>query len=72
LDTIPATGTLYVIWTEAPNITVTYNSTVITTMNASGAEILETNGKMMADDITIDFTKPPAPSLQAKTNIAPS
>lgn len=67
----------YAIWQEATpshDVTISYNNATIATMDASGTEVLETDGTICADDITIEYVKPaaPTPSLQAKTNIAPS
>lgn len=74
-----ATNTALISWLEtnaiettpAVPVVISYNGNTITTMDTSGTEVLETNGKMMADNITIEYTKP-TPSLQQKTNIAPT
>lgn len=39
------------------DIEISYNNSTIVTMNDSGTEVLETNGKVCADDITIAYTK---------------
>lgn len=65
----PAGGSYYAQWQEivvTPDVTISYNNSTIATMSASGTEILETDGTYMADDITIEYTKP-TPSLQNKT-----
>lgn len=60
--------------TPQDDIVVSYAGADITTMSASGTKTLKTQGKYCTDDITIAYTKPsaPTPSLQAKTNIAPT
>lgn len=68
---------VYAIWqgaTPSHDVTISYNNATIATMDASGTEVLETDGTICADDITIEYVKPaaPTPSLQAKTNIAPT
>ena len=77
-----ATNSTLISWFEANatqvvqshDVTISYNNATIATMDASGTEVLETNGTICADDITIEYVKPaaPTPSLQAKTNIAPT
>ena len=39
------------------DIEISYNNSTIVSMNDSGTEVLETNGKVCADDITIVYTK---------------
>ena len=39
------------------DVEISYNNSTIATMNDSGTEVLETNGKVCADDITIAYTK---------------
>lgn len=75
------TNSTLIAWIEAnasqvfpPDITITYNSSEVTTMDDSGTIVLDTAGTFMTDDITIEYTKPstPPPNLQAKTNISPT
>lgn len=56
---------------DSHDVTITYNNSTIAYLDASGTEVLETNGTICADDITVEYTKP-TPSLQAKTNISPT
>lgn len=39
------------------DVEISYNNSTIVSMNDSGTEVLETNGKVCADDITIAYTK---------------
>lgn len=71
---MPPSGSYYAQWQAAvvtTDVTISYNGSTITTMNASGTEVLETNGKICAADITVEYNKP-TPNLQAKSNISPS
>ena len=38
------------------DVEISYNNSVIASLNASGSEVLETNGTLMADDVTITYT----------------
>lgn len=58
---------------ESHDVTISYNNVTIATMDASGIEVLETNGTICSDDITIEYTKSGgSANLQAKTNINPT
>lgn len=59
---------------QSHDVTISYNNSTIAYLDASGTEMLETDGTICADDITIEYVKPavPTPSLQAKTNISPT
>ena len=39
------------------DVEISYNNSVIASLSDSGTEVLETNGKFLADDITITYTK---------------
>lgn len=39
------------------DVEISYNNSVIASLNDSGTEVLETNGTFMADDVTITYTK---------------
>ena len=52
------------------DVEVKYNNSTIIELNASRKEILETSGKMMTDDVTIEYTKPTVPSGTAGTPVA--
>ena len=78
-----ATDAILIAWLEAnasnvtpasPDVVISYNNAEIATMSASGTKTLETEGTFCTDDITVVYTKPsaPTPTLQAKTNIAPT
>lgn len=56
------------------DVTISYEGSTIAYLDASGTEVLETDGTICSDDITIEYVKPsaPSPNLQAKTNISPS
>ena len=65
----PSNSQVFAIWKNAvvvPDVTISYNGNTIASLSDSGTEVLETNGKLCEDDITIDYTKP-SPSLQNKT-----
>ncbi len=65
----PAAWSVFAIWEEAvvvPDVTISYNGNTIASLSDSGMEVLETNGKLCEDDITIDYTKP-TPNLQSKS-----
>lgn len=74
-----ATNSTLISWFEANatqviqshDVTISYNNSTIAYLDASGTEVLETDGTICADDITVEYTKP-TPSLQAKTNISPT
>lgn len=53
------------------DVTISYNNSDIVEMSDSGTEVLDTNGKYMSSDITIEYNKP-EPLLQAKTGITPT
>ena len=40
-----------------PDVEITYNNSTIASMSDSGTEVLETIGKFLTDDITVDFTQ---------------
>lgn len=78
-----ATDATLIAWLEAnaeqetpsvPDVVISYNNIGIATMSESGTKTLETEGTFCTDDITVVYTKPsaPTPTLQAKTNIAPT
>lgn len=75
-----ATNANLIAWLESnatqvtADITITYNSSEVTTMGDSGTIVLDTAGTFMTDDITIEYNRPstPPPNLQAKTNISPT
>ena len=54
-------GTIYAIWSVAPQQSsealISLGNTTITTITDSGTEVLETIGKFLTDDITVDFTQ---------------
>lgn len=39
------------------DVEISYNNSVIASLNDSGTEVLETNGKLCTDDITVAYTK---------------
>lgn len=39
------------------DVEISYNNSVIVSLNDSGTEVLETNGKLCTDDITVAYTK---------------
>ena len=39
------------------DVEISYNNSVIASLNDSGTEVLETNGKLCSDDITVAYTK---------------
>lgn len=39
------------------DVEIKYNNATIASLNDSGAEVLETNGTYLTDDITVDFTQ---------------
>ena len=61
------------------DVEIKYNNTTIASLNDSGSEVLETNGKLCEDDITVSYTRyspevydgdhhqPAAPSLVTVT-----
>ncbi len=51
------------------DVEIKYNNATIASLNDSGAEVLETNGTYLTDDITVEYTKPsaPTPTLQSKS-----
>lgn len=65
--------TYYAIWGTI-DVTITYQGSPIATMSGTGIKTLQTSQTFCEDDIIVSYTKPsaPAPTLQAKTNIAPS
>ncbi len=46
------------------DVEIKYNNATIASLNDSGAQVLETNGTYLTDDITVEYT---APTLQSKT-----
>lgn len=66
-------ATVYAIWqaVAGDDVVISLGETEITTMTATGTKTLATQGTYVADDITIEYTKP-TPRLQAKTGISPS
>lgn len=64
-------ATVYAIWQAiaGDDVVISLGETEIATMNATGSKTLATQGTYVADDITIEYTKPaaPTPSLQNKT-----
>lgn len=64
-------ATVYAIWqAEAGDaVIISLGETEIASMNATGTKTLATQGTYVADDITIEYTKPavPTPTLQNKT-----
>lgn len=40
------------------DVEISYNNSVIAALNSTGAEVLETDGTFMTDDVTISYTKP--------------
>lgn len=65
---------VYAMWQATAQVVVSYNNATVVALATDGAAVLETNGLVCTDDITITYQRPaaPTPSLQAKTNIAPS
>lgn len=51
------------------DVEIKYNNSTIASLNDSGTEVLETNGTFLTDDITVEYTKPsaPTPTLQSKS-----
>jgi hypothetical protein len=77
IDGAGVTNSELIAWLEAnasqsgaADVTILYNNSTIAEMSASGTEVLETNGKYMASDITIEYTKPEVPSGTAGTPVA--
>ena len=64
---------VYAIWqAEAGDaVIISLGETEIASMNGTGTKTLATQGTYVADDITIEYTKPTS-NLQAKTGISPS
>lgn len=46
------------------DVTISYNNSQILALNSSGKEVLDTQGKYMADDLTVEYQKPT--NFQAK------
>ena len=40
------------------DVEIKYNNSIIASLSGSGSEILDTNGTLCEDDITIEYTKP--------------
>lgn len=61
-----------------PDVEITYNNSTIASMSNSGAEVLETNGKLCSDDITVAYTRTngsattPATTITANPTISVS
>ena len=63
---------VYAIWAEAqqsPDVEVSLGNTSIASLSNTGYVTLKTAGTYLANDITVDYTKPesPEPELQSKT-----
>lgn len=71
---VEQTPVLYAIWAVDADVVVSYNGSVIASLDASGTKTLLTSGKYCEDDITVAYTAPsaPVPTLQAKSNISPT
>lgn len=61
---------VYAIWQVDADVVIDLGSTTIATMSATGTKTLATQGTYVADDITIEYTKP-TPNLQTKS-VTPS
>ena len=67
----PGLDTLYAIWSgvEAHDVVISYQGADIATLDSTGSAVLATDGTLMADDVTISYTKSAAPvtSVNGKT-----
>lgn len=58
-DWIISDTNFYATWAELTHdVTISYDNSTIATMDASGVEILDTIGKYMSDNITVEYNKP--------------
>lgn len=61
-----------------PDVEITYNNSTIASLSDSGTEVLETNGKLCSDDITVAYTRTngsattPATTITANPTISVS
>ena len=61
-----------------PDVEITYNNNTIASLSDSGTEVLETNGKLCSDDITVAYTRTngsaatPATTITANPTISVS
>ena len=61
-----------------PDVEITYNNSTIASLSNSGTEVLETNGKLCSDDITVAYTRTngsattPATTITANPTISVS
>lgn len=72
-DTVPSAGDYYAQWLTSPDITISYNGSIISEISASGTEVLETSGTTCVDDITIEYARPAGdPIILQSKSVSPS
>lgn len=54
------------------DVEISYNNSVIASLSDSGAEVLETNGKFMSDDVTVTYTGAMSKWTLLWTNASPT